>query len=279
MVKQHRNVMTFVDILAHLCILRRRAAGNRPLEIENELPTLILLDIMMPGVDGFETCKRLKANPKTQDIPIIFMTALSDIDNKVRALELGAVDYVTKPFQEQEVLARVKTHVKLYSLTQNLECQVAQKSAELQASQLQLVQSEKMSALGNLVAGVAHEINNPVGFLAGNLQPAQDYVDDLVGLIDLYQQKYPNPDPEIEARIEAIDLEFIQKDLPQLLNSMKLGLERIRNISISLRTFSRADKDYQVPFNIHEGLDSTILILKHRLKANENRPAIEVITE
>lgn len=255
-------------------------SGERALQqIEHERPSLILLDVMMPGIDGFETCKRLKENPKTREIPIIFMTALSDVENKVRALELGAVDYVTKPFQEYEVLARVKTHVQLYSLNQDLEYQVAKKSAALQASQLKLIQSEKMSALGSVVAGVAHEINNPVGFLFGNLQPAQEYVQDLFGLLYLYQKKYPNPSPEISAKIEAMDLEFLQKDLPQLLNSMKLGLERIRNISTSLRTFSRADADAQVSFNVHDGLDSTILILKHRLKANEARPAIEVVKE
>lgn len=150
---------------------------------------------------------------------------------------------------------------------------------QLEDSQLQLVQSEKMSALGNLVAGVAHEINNPVGFIAGNLQPAQDYVRDLLGLLDLYQAKIPEPDEELEEELEAIDLEFLRDDLPKLLASMKEGTDRIRHISTSLRTFSRTDKDYKVPFNLHEGLDSTILILKHRLKANQNRPEIEIVKD
>ncbi|MBF2083206.1 AAA family ATPase [Thermoleptolyngbya sp. C42_A2020_037] len=149
---------------------------------------------------------------------------------------------------------------------------------ELKNAQLQIVQSEKMSALGNLVAGVAHEINNPVGFIAGNLRPALDYVNDLFGLIERYQQEYPNPTAAIQEEIETIDLEYIQEDLPKLIGSMQLGIDRIRSISNSLRTFSRADKDYKVPFDIHEGLDSTILILKHRLKANDERPAIQVVT-
>ena len=148
---------------------------------------------------------------------------------------------------------------------------------ELQQTQLQVVQSEKMSALGNLVAGVAHEINNPVGFLKGNISPAQGYVSDLIGLIDLFLEKNPQLDDDISAEIEAIDLAFIRQDLPDLLNSMDLGVSRIKNISTSLRTFSRADKDYKTAFNLHEGLDSTLLILKHRLKANEQRPAIEII--
>jgi signal transduction histidine kinase len=149
--------------------------------------------------------------------------------------------------------------------------------SDLKQAQLQLVQSEKMSALGNLVSGVAHEINNPIGFISGNIEPAFDYVNDLFGLLDLYQDKFPNPGDEIEAEIETIDLEYIREDLPKLLSSMTQGVERIRSISNSLRTFSRADTERKVAFNIHDGLDSTLMILKHRLKANESRPEVQVI--
>ncbi|MGL5063884.1 MAG: sensor histidine kinase, partial [Microcoleus sp.] len=175
-------------------------------------------------------------------------------------------------------------NARLYQQSQIYAQQLSQKSQqleqtlkELQTMQLQLVQNEKMSALGNLVAGVAHEINNPVGFLAGNISPALDYIKDLFGLIDLYQEKYPNSDAEIEDKIATIDLEFAREDLPKLVSSMQTGVDRIANISTSLRTFSRADSDTPVAFNLHEGIDSTILILKHRLKANENRPEIKVI--
>ncbi|MEG4121822.1 ATP-binding protein, partial [Microcoleus sp. N9_B4] len=158
--------------------------------------------------------------------------------------------------------------------------QAAQQAfTDLKQAQLKIVQSEKMSALGNLVAGVAHEINNPVGFLNGNITPALDYINDLFGLIDLVQQKYPQLDPEIQEEIETIELDYIREDLPKLVGSMREGVKRIQDISISLRTFSRADSDRPVACNIHEGIDSTIMILKHRLKANESRPAITIIKD
>jgi signal transduction histidine kinase len=255
-------------------------SGERALQqIEREMPDLILLDIMMPGIDGFETCQRLKANPLTCNIPVIFMTALSDTESKVKALELGAVDYVTKPFHEKEVLARVKTHLQLRRLTQNLEQKVLQKIAELQASQLQLIQNEKMSTLGNLVAGIAHEINNPIGFLNASINNAKDYIQDLLEHLELYQQHHPNAAVSVQDHAEAIDLEFLCKDLPKLVDSMRSATDRIMSISTSLRTFSRTDTEYKVITNLHEGIDSTLLILKYRLQANQHRPAIEVIQD
>ena len=116
-------------------------------------------------------------------------------------------------------------------------------------------------------------------FLQGNIQPAQDYVRVLLGLIDLYQEEVPEPSEAIEDEIEAIDLDFIREDLPNLIGSMNTGIDRIRNISTSLRTFSRTDRESKTAFNIHDGLDSTLLILKHRTKANEERPAIEIVKQ
>ncbi|MHC5733885.1 trifunctional serine/threonine-protein kinase/ATP-binding protein/sensor histidine kinase [Nostoc sp.] len=149
---------------------------------------------------------------------------------------------------------------------------------ELQGAQLQIVQSEKMSALGNLVAGVAHEMNNPLGFIAASLKQAKPTFADFIKHLKLYEQKFPTPGDEILEHAEEIDLEYTLEDLPKMIDSMSMACDRLKNISTSLRTFSRADKDYKVPFNIHDGIDSTILILKHRLKCNEQRPAIEVVT-
>ena len=150
---------------------------------------------------------------------------------------------------------------------------------ELKQAQLQMVQNEKMATLGNLVAGVAHEVNNPIGFLKGSIHNAEEYIQDLFAHIECYQEHYPNPEEEVNEHAEDIDLEFLTEDLPKLLDSMRLATERIKDISTSLRTFSRADASQKVACNIHEGIDSTILILKYRLKANDKRPAIEIIKE
>ncbi|MCL1463298.1 trifunctional serine/threonine-protein kinase/ATP-binding protein/sensor histidine kinase [Argonema galeatum] len=157
--------------------------------------------------------------------------------------------------------------------------QLAKSLQELQSAQLQLIQSEKMSVLGNLMAGLAHEINNPVGFIAGNVEQANTALQDLLEYLQLYQEKFPNPGEEITEKAEEIELEYILEDLPQMLSSMKAGTDRIREIGGSLRNFSRADTSTKVLANLHEGIDSTLMILQYRLKAKDTRPAIEVIKE
>ncbi|HEY9627611.1 MAG TPA: AAA family ATPase [Coleofasciculaceae cyanobacterium] len=157
--------------------------------------------------------------------------------------------------------------------------QLKQTVEELKQTQLQLIQTEKMSGLGQLVAGVAHEINNPVNFIHGNLLHAQNYGNELLELIQLYQNHYPQPALEIQAKVEAIDLGYLQKDLPKLLGSMKLGADRIRQIVLSLRNFSRLDQADMKPVDIHEGIDSTLLILQNRLKGKTANLGIQIVKD
>ena len=173
----------------------------------------------------------------------------------------------------EDVSDRKRAEETIVQKTQELE----QTLLALQSTQLQMIQNEKMATLGDLVAGVAHEINNPIGFLNGSISNAKDYIQDLFSHIDLYQQHYPNEAASIKGNAEKIELEFLIEDLPELLNSMQNATDRIKNISTSLRTFSRADSDYKVTVDLHEGINSTLQILKYRLKANDRRSVIKVI--
>ncbi|MEM9805090.1 MAG: ATP-binding protein [Cyanobacteria bacterium P01_D01_bin.56] len=147
---------------------------------------------------------------------------------------------------------------------------------ELQQTQLQLVQHEKMSSLGQLMAGVAHEINNPVNFIYGNIRHAQAYAQELIELISAYRTSTPQPADEVQTLLDDIDLDFMMVDLPKVLSSMSVGAERIRAIVSSLRTFSRMDEADMKTVNLHDGLNSTLMILEHRFKRNDTRPAITI---
>ncbi|MBD2436312.1 response regulator [Nostoc sp. FACHB-110] len=256
-------------------------------------PDLILLDVIMPDIDGFQTCAELKQNPVTKNIPVIFLSALNDKFDKVQGLLIGGVDYITKPFQVEEVLARIQVHLKLNFLTKQLEAQnqqldrrveertqeLTQALNELKKSQLQLIQKEKLSTLGQLVAGVAHEINNPLGFVTGNFEFINNYLNALLNHLSLYQQCYPNPDIAITKNAKLIELAQIVEDIPQIISSINLGLDRIIKISDSLRNVSRTDTSQKIEFDIHECIESTLIILSHRFKRNKLREDIEVIKD
>ena len=187
---------------------------------------------------------------------------------------------------QQEIDERQRIEDAMQQLTLELEHRVEDRTKELseaidtlKLTQVQLIQTEKMSSLGQLVAGVAHEINNPVNFIYGNLTHAGNYIKDLLNLIRLYQKYYSRPISAIQKESEEIDLDFLMEDLPNLLASMKVGAERIQKIVLSLRNFSRMDEANLKPVDIHDGIDSTLMILQARLKAKPDRPEIQIVKE
>jgi len=187
--------------------------------------------------------------------------------------KLGMIENITNRKISEAALQASQSQLKKQA------AQLQEAYEKLQNAQIQLVQSEKMSSLGQMVAGIAHEINNPATFINGNISHTYTYFHDLIELLSLYQECYPSPGPQIAEKVKELELDFLKEDLPKMLNSMRVGVERISKIVLSLRNFSRLDESEMKLVDVHEGIDSTLLILQHRLHQASIKSGIEIIKE
>lgn len=186
---------------------------------------------------------------------------------------LGMIENITERKISEAVLMASEAQMRKQTAQLQETCE------QLKQAQIQLVQSEKMSSLGQMVAGIAHEINNPATFINGNISHTSKYFQDLIEILNLYQQYYHSPVPEIANKIQELDVDFLKEDLPKMLNSMRKGVERIGQIVVSLRNFSRLDEAEMKLANLHEGIESTLLILQHRLKNNSQKDRVKVVKQ
>ncbi|GAB4175557.1 MAG: hypothetical protein Fur006_06070 [Coleofasciculaceae cyanobacterium] len=231
---------------------------------------MVLTDINMPEMDGLTFLNKLREIDGT--LKAVVISAYGDMKNIRTAMNSGAFDFITKPINFEDLAITINKTLKDVK-------EVRETLKRLQEAQLQLIQHEKMATLGQLVAGVAHEINNPLSCISGYSELSIEGVNNLIHHLRLYQEKFPHPGEEIEQDAQTIKLDYFLTRLPKMFSVMLESTNRLVHISNSLRTFSRGDTDSKISVNIHEGIDSTLMILQHRLKGNNNHPEIKVIKE
>jgi signal transduction histidine kinase len=242
-------------------------------------PDLILLDVLMPGMDGYEVLARLRNNPATRDIPVIFITGLDSIEDEEKGLQLGAVDYITKPYRAPIILARVHTQLEfkrardlLCKQNVYLEAEVEKRLKENQHVQNQLLQSEKMAAIGQLAAGIVHEINNPVGFVTSNLKTLDIYKQDMLEILDAYEalEVACTSDEtalfKIRSLKQQMDLGFLRTDISKLISESRQGMSRVAKIVSDMKNFAHPENEEWLWADLNSGLDSTLNIIRNEIK-------------
>lgn len=245
--------------------LALRAARSDP-------PELILLDINMPEMNGFEVCRTLKDDESLNSIPVLFISALTETEDKIKAFQAGGLDYITKPFQAEEVIARVATHLEIRTYENELREKnqiLRQTLKELKATQNQLVQAEKMASLGILTAGIAHEINNPINFIKSSAIALNTDLHDIIKLLKSHETCGDVcPDLAVRERIakikEDIDYMVLLPELTSLMEKIQLGVSRTEEIINSLRTYAREDSEKKSPTDLNALIDSTLVLLNNR---------------
>ena len=252
-------------------------------------PTIILQDLVMPDVDGLMLLRWFRLNPATKDIPMIVLSCKEDAHLKAEAFTHGANDYLIKLPDTIELIARIRYHSQAYQTLKALQAttkaskdqaqQLAATLNQVQEMQQQIIHVEQLTGIGRMVAGIAREINNPINFIHGNVQHVNGYIEDLLKLIQLYQQTYPNATSEIHEMSNSLDLPFISIDLPKMIDSMKSGSERIRNLVLSLQNFSHLDESEKNPIALHKSLDNTLVLLGHRINFDNGTPKILIHRE
>ncbi|MFT5089476.1 MAG: two-component system NtrC family sensor kinase [Planctomycetota bacterium] len=281
---QHTRILIVDDTLQNIQVLgttlkkegyQLNAAqnGQQALKLaQKTLPDLILLDIMMPEMDGFEVCQHLKADDKTRHIPVVFLSAKVETQDMVKGFELGAIDYITKPFNTVELLKRVETHLELALLRTDLQKQVAEKTAQLEVehgerlrAEKQLAQTQRLEAVGRLAFGAAHEINSPMQAVSSNTAFALDALKDLKNGLAPYEKLRTlaasaipaNSLQEIDAALEEADIDYILAELPRALEKVQSNAERVGKIVRAMQDLSRPSDSAPTPTDLNALVQSS----------------------